>query len=345
MTSELNSTPTVMNTSIALYMLSLSIFPIWWSSLSEEFGRRSIYLVSFSLSIVFSVLSAVSTNAAMFIIVRLFAGGAAASVQVVGAGTIADIWESQDRGKALGIFYLGPLLGPLAAPVLGGVLTEGLGWRSTMWFITIYALVMVLMILLLLPETLAPRGRDESTPLTPELSRVSTTQSAKLQTKKVLSWIKRYLIDPFKVLALLRFPPVLITVMIAAIAFGALFVMNIATQQGFSSSPYRFNELTIGLVYIAPGTGYVIGSVFGGRWIDQIMKREARKAGRYDDRGKLIYLPEDRMKENAWVANTVYPLSLLWFGWSLYHGLHFMVPLSAIFLFGASSMLHFVSRH
>ena len=69
----------------------------------------------------------------MLVITRLLGGGAAASVQAVGAGTIADIWEVRERGKAMGIFYLGPLMGPLFAPILGGVLTEKLGWRSTLW--------------------------------------------------------------------------------------------------------------------------------------------------------------------------------------------------------------------
>ena len=65
---------------------------------------------------------------------RMLSGGAAASVQAVGAGTIADIWEVKERGRAMGIFYLGPLCGPLLAPIIGGALNEGLGWRSVQWF-------------------------------------------------------------------------------------------------------------------------------------------------------------------------------------------------------------------
>lgn len=108
-----DSTAAVVNLSISLYMLSMSIFPLWWSSFSESLGRRTIYLASFTLFIVFSILGAVSTNVGMFIATRMLSGGAAASVQAVGAGTIADIWEVKERGRAMGIFYLGPLCGPL----------------------------------------------------------------------------------------------------------------------------------------------------------------------------------------------------------------------------------------
>lgn len=104
---EFDVSSTIANLSVALYMLSMSIFPLWWSSFSETLGRRTIYVVSFILFVLWGILSAVSTNIAMFIVMRVLSGGAAASVQAVGAGTIADIWEPKERGKAMGIFYLG----------------------------------------------------------------------------------------------------------------------------------------------------------------------------------------------------------------------------------------------
>ena len=141
------------NLSLALYMLSMAITPLWWSVYSEMLGRRSIYLVSFFWFVVFAAIGAVSKNIAMLLVFRTLMGGAAASVQAVGAGTIADIWEPKERGKAMGIFFLGPLCGPGIAPIIGGALTSGFGWRSTQWFLTIFGGVMLLMILFLLPET------------------------------------------------------------------------------------------------------------------------------------------------------------------------------------------------
>lgn len=326
-----------------MYMIAMSIFPLWWSSFSEEFGRRTIYLISFFLFVVFSIASALSTNITMLIIFRICGGGASASVQAVGAGTIADIWESFERGRAMGWFYLGPLLGPLIAPIVGGVLAQELGWQATMWFLAIYGFIIWSMLFFLLPETLARRKKDEPNEANPEeLRRMTTTESAKKQTKMFAATLKRFLIDPLSVLLFLRFPPVLLTVLIAAIAFGALFVANISIQQKFSDPPYNYSQLIVGLLYIPPGLGYFAASLFGGRWIDKIMAREARKANRYDEHGKLIFLPEDRMRENMWIAHSVYPLSLLMYGWTLRYGIHFMVPSVALFFFGCASMLVFV---
>ena len=130
----------------------MSIFPLWWSSFSESVGRRTIYLISFTLFLLWNVLSAISTSIGMLIVMRILGGGAAASVQAVGAGTIADIWEVRERGKAMGIFYLGPLMGPLFAPIIGGALAQRFGWRSTLWFLAIYGSVLLIFLFFCLPE-------------------------------------------------------------------------------------------------------------------------------------------------------------------------------------------------
>ena len=321
-------------------MLSMSIFPLWWSSFSETLGRRTIYLVSFTLFVVFAILSAVSTNIAMLIVTRLLTGGAAASVQAVGAGTIADVWEPRERGRAMGIFYLGPLCGPLFGPIIGGALAAKWGWRSTSWFLAIYGVMTWIFIFFALPETLKARKSpiaeaEEQVAAEnggrPPLTRTTSRRSiAHARTKKWLKALKRAFIDPLKIILYLRFPAVLITVYYAAITFGSLYVLNVSVQDTFSKPPYNFSELIVGLLYIPNSLGYITASLFGGRWTDNIMAREARKAGRYDENGKLVYRPEDRMRENAWIAAAVYPAALVWYGWTAERGTFWLVPVSFI---------------
>ncbi|KAK4164804.1 hypothetical protein QBC43DRAFT_43018 [Cladorrhinum sp. PSN259] len=348
MADDFNTSHTITNLTVAMYMLAMSIFPLWWSSFSETLGRRTIYIISFTLFVVFSVLSAVSVNIAMLIVMRILGGGASASVQAVGAGTIADIWEASERGRAMGIFYLGPLIGPLCSPIIGGALSLDFGWRSTMWFLSIYGGVMLLMIFFCLPETLAKRKPVpvpaalpvHSTRPSNELTRVAS--SAAVSVKNAAWTLKRFFWDPLTVLAYLRYPPVLVSVYSASIAFGSLFVLNISIQSTFSSAPYNFSSILVGLLYLSPSLGYFLASLVGGKWIDHIMTREAKKAERYDPQtGKLVYLPEDRMGENMWLAATLYPGALIWYGWTAEKELHWIVPTVANFFFGCGSMLVF----
>ncbi|KAH6870433.1 major facilitator superfamily domain-containing protein [Alternaria rosae] len=347
-----NATETVTNMSVAVYMLSMSIFPLWWSSFSERLGRRTIYITSFILFVLFAILSAISSSIAMLIVFRVLSGGAAASVQAVGAGTIADVWETKERGRAMGIFYLGPLCGPLFAPIIGGALGSGLGWRSTQWFLVIYGGLTLIFIIFALPETLHRKekpsadptalpnndaGKEQNTTLGRSTTRASTVQ----KTKSILLHLRHIFIDPLRIIAWLRFPPVLLTVYYASITFGCLYILNISIQSTFAAQPYSFSTLIIGLLYIPNSAGYLLASLFGGKWIDSIMHREARKAGRYDDRGKLIFHPEDRMKENAWIAAILWPSALIVYGWTAEKGIHWIVPMISNFFFGIGSMLIF----
>lgn len=279
----------------------------------------------------------------MLIVFRVLSGGAAASVQAVGAGTIADIWESRERGRAMGFFYLGPLMGPLLAPICGGALTEAFGWRSTVWFLTAYGALVFILVLFCIPETLA--RRKPAAAIEPSnsdgLTRVSTTRSVQVHTKKAAIWLKRCFLDPLEIITYLRFPAVAITVYFAAITFGSLYVLNIAIQSAFSQPPYNFPAITIGLLYIPGSSGYFVASIVGGRWTDRIMVRAAEKAQRYDANGKLIFLPEDRMRENTWISATLYPGALIWSGWTLQYGIHWTAPSVAHFFFGVGSMLVF----
>ncbi|EED17695.1 MFS multidrug resistance transporter, putative [Talaromyces stipitatus ATCC 10500] len=343
---DLNSTPTIVNLSIALYMLAMSIFPLWWSSFSEAFGRRSIYIVSFALFVVFNVLSAISHNIAMLIVMRLLAGGASASVQAVGAGTIADIWEVKERGQAMGYFYIGPLCGPLFAPIIGGALAQRWGWRSTMWFMVIFGGVVWILILLGLPETLAVRkspNLQSNTPTDASLERSTSRVSSKVaqNSAKVLKTLKMTLVDPLSIILYLRFFPIALTIYYAAITFGSLYVLNISIQETFGAAPYNFSTVILGLLYIPNSLGYLFASLFGGRWMDKIMHREAVKAGRFDEKGRPIYQPEDRMKENAWLGACLYPAGLLVYGWTAEYHVHWIVPMIANFCFGVGSMIIF----
>lgn len=124
--------------SVGIYMLAMAVFPLWWSSASELVGRRTVYVISNIGMAFFSAMSAISPSIGIFLAMRFFTGGASSAAMSVGAGTIADIWVPEERGTAMGYFFLGPLCGPLLAPILGGALSDKFGWASTQWFLTIY---------------------------------------------------------------------------------------------------------------------------------------------------------------------------------------------------------------
>lgn len=284
------------------------------------YGRRPVYIVSFALFIILNSAAAVSQSITAFIVTRLLAGGASASVAAVGAGTIADLWAVENRGNAMGYYFLGPMVGPLVSPILGGILTQRLGWRSTQWGTVVYGGLVWLLVLLALPETSAKIL---------EKRRNLNLEGADLDASKSFSRKILYiLVEPFKVVGYLRFPSLLMTTYYTSVTFASYYMLNIAIQSVFSQIPYSFRAIILGLLYIPGALGSILASVVGGRWSDYIMRRQAERAGRYDADGKPMFLPEDRMQENAWLAGILFPAALLAFGWTASYSIHWIVPVS-----------------
>ncbi|KAI9038597.1 uncharacterized protein KD926_010642 [Aspergillus affinis] len=317
----------------------------------KTYARKTKWFITFIVAVagatapMGSSIFFLSSSIAMLIVMRMLSGGASASVQAVGAGTIADLWDTHERGRAMSIFYLGPLCGPLLAPIIGGALAQRWGWRSTLWFLAVYGAITVIFIFLALPETLvtskAPSmDEEQQEAVGRQLSRVSSRQVVQFTTKW-LRILKMVFIDPLKIVLYLRYPPVFLTVYYASITFGSLYVLNVSIEHTFGRSPYNFATIIVGLLYLPNSVGYMVASSFGGRWMDEIMQREARKAERYDENGKLIYHPEDRMRENAWLGALLYPAALIWYGWTADRGVFWLAPMIANFFFGIGSMLIF----
>jgi MFS family permease len=224
----------------------------------------------------------------------------------------------------MSIFYLGPLVGPLFLPLVGGGLTQVWGWRSVMWFMAAEGVLVLAMVLLLLPETLCNHNNNADH---------QGSESPRLKAKHFL--------DPITSVAILRFPTVFIPVFIAAMAFGTCYVINISVQEAFSNEPYQYSPTIVGFLFLPNSIGCILVSVYGGKWVDRIMIKSEEQAGRRDNSGEAIYLPEDRLGLNAWISLALYPASIIVYGWLVQTGVTWAAPAAATFVFGAGVMMIF----
>ena len=63
------------------------------------------------------------------VIFRLLQGAFGASVVPLSQAVMVDMFSAEDRGKAMAIWGIGILLGPIMGPTVGGFITDHLDWR------------------------------------------------------------------------------------------------------------------------------------------------------------------------------------------------------------------------
>ena len=71
-------------------------------------------------------------------------------------GTLADMWRNEERGVPMAAFSAAPFLGPAIGPLVGGFLSDNLGWRWLYWIQLIVSGTVYALMVLTVPETYAP---------------------------------------------------------------------------------------------------------------------------------------------------------------------------------------------
>lgn len=89
---------------ITLFLLGYVFGPLIFAPLSEFYGRRWVFYITFSLYFIFNFLCAFAPNFAALLIGRFLTGTFASAPLANSPGVLADIWGPIDRGNAMALF-------------------------------------------------------------------------------------------------------------------------------------------------------------------------------------------------------------------------------------------------
>jgi DHA2 family multidrug resistance protein len=108
---------------------SASIMPlVGW--LTVKAGYKKLYLGSLFIFTLASGLCALSWSFESLVFSRVIQALGMGAIQPVGMAFVAELFEPEERGKALGIWGTGVMAAPALGPTLGGYLTDHFSWRS-----------------------------------------------------------------------------------------------------------------------------------------------------------------------------------------------------------------------
>ena len=133
MAVDLNSTATDLQWVISVYMLTLGAFMVPAGRIGDIFGRRRALLAGIALFGLSSALCALAPSATLVIAFRALQGLGAALIFPVSVSVLTNAFPSVRASHAIGLAYGIAGLGNAAGPLIGGLLTETVGWRWIFW--------------------------------------------------------------------------------------------------------------------------------------------------------------------------------------------------------------------
>ncbi|PWN44780.1 MFS general substrate transporter [Ceraceosorus guamensis] len=298
------------NLMLSIFVLAFALGPLVLAPISEVYGRTLVLQITTVFFVIFMIACCVAQNYAQIVAFRFLAGLGGSASLVVGGGSISDMFINEQRGSAMSLYSMGPLLGPCVGPIIGGFIVQELQeWRWTFGVVAIGTAAFSVIGFLLLRESYPPR--------------ILALKAARLRKQTgdhryTTQWIQqdlaaggwaarfsRHLERP--VVMLTTQPLVIVFSLYSALLYGTLYIL-ITTFDGLFVNEYGMKPGIASLNYIALSVGCLIGSLTCGRMTDHVYKKlQARHGG--------VGIPEYKLPIMM-VQSFLIPIGMLIYAWT-----------------------------
>jgi len=129
------------------FLLSSAIFLVPFGKVADMIGRKKIFLYGNIIFMIATILCAISYNGNFLIFSRLFQGFGSAMMYGTTMAIVISAFPPQERGRVIGLNVAAVYIGLSVAPVLGGILTQTLGWRSLFYISAVFSFFIIIAII------------------------------------------------------------------------------------------------------------------------------------------------------------------------------------------------------
>jgi DHA1 family bicyclomycin/chloramphenicol resistance-like MFS transporter len=225
---------------ISTYLVGFAVGQVVYGPVSDRHGRKPVLLAAIALYCVASLACALATSIHMLIAARALQALGGSGGIVLARAMVRDLYSGTRAGRELSLIGAVMALAPILAPVAGGALQTGFGWRSVFFILVAAGVMGAAFVWWMLPETLAQ-------PATEPVSPSSIARSYRLVARN---------------------PAYLAYLGLATASFAGLFAWISGTsfvlQNLYGLSPFAF-----GLAFALGSIGYMAGSMLSAqltRW-------------------------------------------------------------------------------
>ena len=116
---------------LTTYLVASAVMMPLTGYMSDKLGRRRFLLLSIGGFVLASAMCGLAFNLSSILLFRIVQGIFGAALVPLSQAVMVDVFPLEERGKAMAIWGMGVMVGPILGPTLGGYLTEYFSWRWT----------------------------------------------------------------------------------------------------------------------------------------------------------------------------------------------------------------------
>jgi EmrB/QacA subfamily drug resistance transporter len=125
------------------YLLAAAVFLVPFGRIADIRGRKMIFQFGIIIDAIASILGATSNSGEWLIVFRALQGLGGAMIFGTGVAILTSVFPAHERGRVLGINAAAVYAGLSVGPLVGGLLTGYLGWRSIFLLNALLGLIII----------------------------------------------------------------------------------------------------------------------------------------------------------------------------------------------------------
>ena len=155
--ADLGASPSLIQSTITLYIIGLAAGQLIYGPLSDRFGRRPVLLFSLAVYVLGLVLAIPVASVGALIGARVLQSLGACGALVLGRAMVRDSSSGDDAVRRLAAVMIAMTMTPAIAPAIGGVISGWFGWRAIFALLAIVVASLLAFVAFTLPETARTR--------------------------------------------------------------------------------------------------------------------------------------------------------------------------------------------
>ena len=233
---NLSAAPDQVGWVVTAFVVATAVGTILTNIASQRFGRRRLFLAAILGFTVTSLLCATSTSLGELVLFRVLQGFVSAPLLPVSQAIMLDTWPREKHGMAMSVWSMGMIIGPVAGPTVGAMLTEFHDWRYVFHMNIPFGIFAFFAVAATLPAARAAARRVDWIGVVSLVAAVVFLQLA-LDRGERLGWFES--------------GEILASAAVAALAFYVFVVHSLTTDNPYVSlSIFRDRNYLIGLMLI-----------------------------------------------------------------------------------------------